>query len=102
MRLYKWIVPITALCAFFLIDLTVFQAEDLSGFKRLVDLATSISFVIAPLIALVNYRLVSRPQFPSSSRPGKLMKALSYLGIIFLSLFAILFLLVKLGAVDLG
>lgn len=53
--------------------------------KALVDLATTLSFLIAPLIAVVNFRLVSRSSFPAEARPGLMMQVLSYAGILFLT-----------------
>ena len=64
--------------------------------KSLVDIATSISFIVAPVIALLNFRLVSRKDIPTHQRPGKWMKVLSWLGIIFLSGFTLLYLYYKL------
>ena len=59
--------------------------------KELVDLATVISFLIAPLIAVVNFVIVSGNLTPEEAHPGKLMKALSYAGIVFLTAFSILY-----------
>jgi len=60
--------------------------------RSLVDLATSISFLIAPLIAGVNFYLVSRKEFPEDGRPGLFMRVLSYCGLVFLSGFAVYYL----------
>lgn len=57
--------------------------------RSLVDLATTISFLIAPLLAIVNFYLVNRKEFPDEGKPGIIMKALSYIGIVFLSGFAV-------------
>ena len=59
--------------------------------KQLVDLATTISFLIAPIIAIVNYKLVTSKKFPEEAHPKLWLKILSYLGIIFLSGFALYF-----------
>lgn len=56
-----------------------------NALKSLVDLATSISFIVAPVIAIVNFKLVMT--LPAEFRPGKAMRWLSYLGIIFLLVF---------------
>ena len=62
-----------------------------SSLKSLVDIATSISFVIAPIIAIVNFQLVSHlPE--EAARPKLLMRILSYVGIIFLSAFSLIYL----------
>lgn len=80
---------IVAIGAFFIISF-------FSGhFKLLIDLATTISFLIAPVIAVVNYRLVTWDQFPVEARPGPLMRGLSILGILFLSGFSLFFIVTK-------
>ena len=60
-------------------------------FKSLVDLATTISFIIAPLIAVANYRLVSKKYIDKEKTPPLYMHVLSVLGIIFLTVFAIIY-----------
>lgn len=62
--------------------------------KSLVDLATTISFLIAPIIAIANYRLVTASCFPKDARPGLVMHVLSIVGIAFLLLFGIYFIVV--------
>jgi Mn2+/Fe2+ NRAMP family transporter len=59
--------------------------------KALVDLATTISFLIAPVIAIVNFKLVSSKKFPAEARPGSFLSALSYVGIVFLIGFSLLY-----------
>lgn len=62
-----------------------------SSLKSLVDIATSISFVIAPIIAIVNFQLVSNlPE--EAARPKLVMQILSYAGIVFLSAFSLIYL----------
>jgi Mn2+/Fe2+ NRAMP family transporter len=62
--------------------------EQLGGFGLLVNTATAISFLIAPLIAILNLRLVSKNSIGSEFAPGIFMRWLSYLGILFLTLFS--------------
>ncbi len=64
---------------------------------QLVDLATSLSFLTAPILGWWNYRLVNDKNFPSAFQPSAFLKGLSWLGLIFLSLFSLVFLLSKLG-----
>ncbi|RMG78778.1 MAG: divalent metal cation transporter [Bacteroidetes bacterium] len=61
--------------------------------KKLVDLATTISFLIAPVVAVINYRLVSKKYIHPNYVPGKIMHVLSWLGIIFLTGFSVFYLL---------
>jgi Mn2+/Fe2+ NRAMP family transporter len=56
--------------------------------KLLVDLATTLSFLIAPVIAYWNLRLVTRPNFDEAGRPGSLLRAWAWAGLAFLTLFA--------------
>ncbi|MCI5054800.1 MAG: divalent metal cation transporter [Flavobacteriales bacterium] len=67
-----------------------------SSLKSLVDLATTISFLIAPIIAIVNFKLVLGKDVPASHKPGKWLRTLSVLGIIFLSGFSLFFIYTKL------
>ncbi len=66
-----------------------------NNLKELVDFATVLSFVIAPIIAIFNFRLVTGKYLEKEHRPSTLLKILSFAGIIFLSGFAILFLFIK-------
>lgn len=61
--------------------------------KELVDVATTLSFVIAPIIAIVNYRLVTGNLVDDSHKPPLWLKILSWSGIVFLSGFALYYLL---------
>lgn len=65
--------------------------------KLLVDLATSLSFVTAPVLALLNLKAVTAPQVPESFRPSRFMRLLSWLGIVVLSAFALYFLWLQTG-----
>ncbi|WP_242087295.1 NRAMP family divalent metal transporter [Aestuariivivens sediminis] len=63
-------------------------------FKILIDLATTISFLIAPLVAIANFKLVGKKYISQSFLPGRLMRLLSYLGIVFLTGFALFYIYV--------
>ena len=63
--------------------------------KTLVDLATTISFLIAPLIAIVNVRLVTGKDVKQEDQPAMWLRALSWAGILFLSGFALYFVYLK-------
>ena len=73
--------------------IVIFQFEN--NLKELVDFATVLSFVIAPIIAIFNFRLVTGKFLNKESQPSIILKILSFAGIIFLSGFAIFFLLIK-------
>jgi len=53
----------------------------------MVDIATTLSFVTAPLLAFLNYKVVTGKQMPENARPGKGLKIYAWIGIIFLSVF---------------
>ena len=71
----------------------IFQFK--SNLKELVDFATVLSFLIAPVIAIFNFRLVTGKHLTKESQPSMLLKILSFAGIIFLSGFAIVFVLTR-------
>ena len=73
----------------------------IGNFKALVDLATIISFVIAPLIAIVNFKLVLSDDLTSDEKPNLMMRILSVLGIIYLLSFSLLFIALKLDWINL-
>ena len=64
-----------------------------SNLKELVDFATVLSFVIAPVIAIFNFRLVTGKHLSKEHRPSISLKILSFVGIFFLTGFAIFFLI---------
>ena len=67
-----------------------------SKLKQLVDLATTISFMIAPMVALANYRLVSFPYLNKESVPPKWLRYLAIGGIVYLISFGLLFIYIRL------
>jgi len=73
----------------------------LGNFKELVDLATIISFVIAPLIAIVNFKLVLSDDLTPEEKPNLIMRVLSVLGIVYLLGFSLLFVALKLEWINL-
>ncbi len=63
--------------------------------KELVDFATTVSFLIAPIIAIFNFKLVSSKYLDKQSQPAIWLKILSFIGIIFLSGFAVFFIITR-------
>lgn len=86
---YRFILLLLAIGAFLIIY--AFQQDPL-GFKNLVTLATTISFLLAPFVAIFNYILVQEKYVGKAYTPNLLLKFLSWLGILFLLLFSIFFL----------
>lgn len=85
---YTWMMVVVASVSFLFILLLS------SNLKDLVDLATTLSFVIAPLIALINYRVITSDQISEEFRPSKKLLLLAKSGIIFLTVFAIIYIIV--------
>jgi len=63
--------------------------------KDLVDLAMTISFLIAPVIAVVNFRLVTGKYVKDEFKPKLWLQVLSWMGIIFLTGFALYYIQMK-------
>ena len=63
--------------------------------KELVDFATTLSFLVAPIIAILNHKLVIGKFLPKNSQPSVLIKGLSMSGIVFLTGFALFFIYTK-------
>lgn len=63
--------------------------------RTLVDVATTLSFVVAPVVAAANWYLVSRSPFPAEARPPKWLHLLAGLGLVFLIAFSVLFALAQ-------
>ena len=66
-----------------------------SEMGALVELATVLSFVTAPFYAILNYKLVVSKNMPKSHRPTKSMRILSITGILFLTFFALGYILTR-------
>jgi Mn2+/Fe2+ NRAMP family transporter len=71
----------------------VFQFGD--NLRELVDFATVLSFIIAPVIAIFNYRLVTGKFLDKGSQPSVYLKMLSLAGIVFLIGFAGVFVITR-------
>lgn len=88
-KAYNISLLLTASGAFGLIYYYLIAAQNGQGFKSLVDVATTLSFLVAPFIAIANYSLVTNNDFPEHSKPPKWLRVLSVLGILFLVIFSI-------------
>lgn len=54
----------------------------------MVDLATTISFVTAPVFAILNFKVIMNRQLPQEAKPKKWLIVYAWAGIIFLSAFS--------------
>ncbi|MEM7548210.1 MAG: Nramp family divalent metal transporter [Bacteroidota bacterium] len=62
-----------------------------NNLKLMVDFATILSFIVAPLAAFLNYHIVFSGNFPDEFKPGKKMKILAIVGMVFLSVFTMVY-----------
>ena len=61
--------------------------------KSLIQFATIISFVTAPILAYFNLKVIQSVEVPLKYRPNKFEKNLSYLGLLFLVVFSLLYII---------
>lgn len=90
-KMYNISLAVLAVGSFLLI---VFYKEH---FKLLIDVATTMSFLIAPFVAGANLILVSNKYLPEEAVPPTWLRLLGYGGLIFLTGFALFFVVVKAG-----
>lgn len=81
-KLYVWGVVILIIINYTVIAL--FSAN----MGQLVAMSTLVAFVVAPVIGYMNLKNVMSEDLPATYRPKKGLRALTYLGILFLTLFA--------------
>jgi len=58
----------------------------------MVTVATTISFLTAPVLAWLNYRVVTDDHMPIEARPGLFLQILSWIGIVFFVVFSFIYL----------
>lgn len=63
-----------------------------SSMRTMVDIATTLSFITAPLLAFLNYRVVTDSHVPENFRPKKGLKIYAWAGLFFLSGFTLFYL----------
>jgi Mn2+/Fe2+ NRAMP family transporter len=68
-----------------------------SHMRTLVDFATTLAFLSAPLFAYLNYRVISMGNLPTEAIPPRWLRILTWIGLIFLTCFSIVFLIVHFG-----
>lgn len=66
-----------------------------SSMAFMVDLATTLSFLTAPILAVINYKVVTGKHMPAEGLPPKWLIALSWAGFVFLFGFSLIFLYFK-------
>lgn len=65
------------------------------NFKQILDFASCVAFVVAPIYAFVNYKVVTSKLLPQEFQPGRYIRILSYFGLTFLVGFLAWFVWVK-------
>tara|TARA_R110002051_G_scaffold229291_3_gene291300 strand:+ start:88 stop:1347 length:1260 start_codon:yes stop_codon:yes gene_type:complete len=80
---YTYAIIILSIINFIIIS--VFSAN----MGQLIAIATFVSFIVAPVVGYMNYKNVMSNEIPLKDRPKKGLQFLTYLGIIFLSLFSV-------------
>lgn len=64
----------------------------LGDLKKLIDLATILSFITAPFLGILTYRAIISPAVPEQYRPSRLLRLLALAGIALLGLLLLAFL----------
>jgi Mn2+/Fe2+ NRAMP family transporter len=67
----------------------------MGGMRVLVDVATVLAFLTAPLVAVLNFKVVRADNMPLAQRPGRFMSLLSWAGIVFLAGFSVVWIWVR-------
>lgn len=81
-----WII-ISLMSVFSFVILMIFTDK----LKTMVDFATAISFLSAPIFGYLNYKLVTSDLMPEHAKPNMILKVLSWVGLIFLTLFSLFY-----------
>ena len=66
-------------------------------FTQLIDLVMTISFLAAPVFALLNMRVMASEHVPIDHRPGRTLQAMAVVGWLFLAGFGLLYVIVRIG-----
>jgi Mn2+/Fe2+ NRAMP family transporter len=66
-----------------------------TSLQLVVDIASTILFLFAPIIAWLNHRSITGAQFPSDARPGRWLLLLSMIGVIWMTAFSVYFLYLR-------
>ncbi len=66
-----------------------------SKMKVMVDIATSLSFITAPVLGYLNYKAVTSDHIALADQPKAALKVLSWIGLVVLSAFAVYFIVLR-------
>ncbi len=85
---------VAALCLLTVLVLAVFPGS----LTTMVDFATIVSFLTAPVLGYLNLRAVTSPTVPLQHRPGRALRVLSWIGLTVLGGFAVVYVAGRLTA----
>lgn len=91
-RTVRWLI-LTLGCSLELMIIHFFGGS----LKKLIDVAITVGFVLGPIFAWLNFRLITSEHTPEEHRPGPAMRLLSWCGLVFFVGFSLLFLVKKYG-----
>jgi Mn2+/Fe2+ NRAMP family transporter len=86
LRIYRILIVVISL---FSLGVLYFLGD---SFTLMIDLATTLSFLTAPVLAYLNYKLVTADHMPDNCKPQPWLKWLSWSGLVFLTGFATVYL----------
>ena len=66
-----------------------------SSMRTMVDIATTLSFITAPILAFLNYKVVTNIKMPEEAKPRKWLRVYAQIGIVFLGVFTVFYLVWK-------
>ena len=72
----------------------VLLAGFIKNMGQMVKIATTISFLTTPIIAILNYVVMMRKDVPDEFKPGKKMQILSKISIVIFLVFSVIFLII--------
>jgi len=85
LRLYRILLVLTSLIS---LGVLVFLGNH---FRLMVDIATTLSFLTAPVLAYMNYRVITADDIPAAFHPPSWLRWLSMAGLFFLTGFALVY-----------
>jgi len=67
----------------------------LGNMKQMVDIATTIAFLTAPVLGWLNLKVISSDNVPEEAKPGKFLIVLSWIGLFFMTVFGLYFIYIE-------
>ena len=67
----------------------------LGNMKQMVDIATIIAFLTAPVLGWLNLKVIKLDHVPEEAKPNKFLIILSWIGLFFLTIFGLYFLYIR-------